>query len=85
MPSANHEYPFNNYDNRCSEKAVRYWQTASVVVEEGGEAHTVNVCQQCYNEQSVQQGKLLLRSWQWRAVAERKAHRSKIWNVMGNE
>ena len=29
-------------DNRCSEKAVRYWQFASVVVEEGGEAHTVN-------------------------------------------
>ena len=25
-------------DNRCSEKAVRYWQFASVVVEEGGEA-----------------------------------------------
>ena len=30
-------------DNRCSEKAVRYWQFASVVVEEGGEAHTVNL------------------------------------------
>ena len=25
-------------DNRCSEKATRYWQIASVVVE-GGEAH----------------------------------------------
>ena len=44
-------------DNRCSEKAVRYWQIASVLVEEGVEAHTVNVCQQCYNEQLVQQGK----------------------------
>ena len=30
------------WDNRCSEKAVRYWQFASVVVEEVGEAHTVN-------------------------------------------
>ena len=29
-------------DSRCSEKAVRYWQFASVVVEEGGEAHTIN-------------------------------------------
>ena len=26
-------------DNRCSEKAVTYWQIASMVVEEGGEAH----------------------------------------------
>ena len=33
-------------DNRCSEKAVRYWQSASMVVEEGGEAYTVNLCQQ---------------------------------------
>ena len=37
-------------DNRCSEKAVRYWQIASMVVEEGGEAHTINLCQQCCNE-----------------------------------
>ena len=37
----------------CSEKAVRHWQFASVVVEEGGEANTVNLCQQCYNERRV--------------------------------
>ena len=30
------------------EKAVRYWQFASVVVE-GGEARTVNLCKQCYD------------------------------------
>ena len=69
-------------DNRCSAKAVRYWQFASVVVEEGGDAHTVNLCQQCYNEQVVQQGKPRLKSWQWRAVVERKAHRGRIWKVM---
>ena len=40
-------------DNRCSEKAVWYWQIASMVVEEGGEAHTINLCQQCCNEQLV--------------------------------
>ena len=34
-------------DNRGSEKAVRSWQTASMVVEEGGEAHAINLCQQC--------------------------------------
>ena len=37
-------------DNRCSEKAIRYRQIASMVVEEGGESHTINLCQQCYNE-----------------------------------
>ena len=33
-------------DNQCSEKAVIYWQFASVVVDEGGEARTVKLCQQ---------------------------------------
>ena len=36
--------------NRCSEKAIRYLQTASMVVEKGGESRTINSCQQCYNE-----------------------------------
>ena len=26
---------------------IRYWQIASLVVEEGGEARTINLCQQC--------------------------------------
>ena len=72
-------------DNRCSEKAVRCWQFASVVVEEGGEAHTVNLCQQCCNEQMVQQGKPRLNSRQWRAVVENKAHRGRIMKIMGGE
>ena len=68
-------------DKRCSEKAVRYWQFESVMVEEGGEAHTINLCQQCYNEQMVQQGKPRLSSWQWRAVVEKKAHRGRMWKL----
>ena len=28
-----------------------------MVVEEVGEAHTINLCQQCYNEKLMQQGK----------------------------
>ena len=40
-------------DHRCSEKAIRYWQIASIVVEEGGEARTINLRQQCYNEKLV--------------------------------
>ena len=72
-------------DNRCSEKAIRYWQFASVVVEEGGEARTVNLCQQCYNERQAQQGEPRLNSWQRRAVVEKEAHRGRIWRIMGNE
>ena len=48
---------------RCSEKALRYWQTASMVLEEGGEAHTINLCEQCYSEQFVQQGKPRPKMW----------------------
>ena len=70
-------------DNRCSEKAIRYWQLAPVVVEGGGEA--VNLCQQCYNEQRVQQGKPRLNSWQWRAVVDKKAHRWRMCKIIGNE
>ena len=72
-------------DNRCSEKAVRYWQFASMGVEGGGEARTVNLCQQCCDERRVQQGKPRLNSWQWRAVVENKAHRGRKWKIMGNE
>ena len=75
----------NFIDNRCSDKAVRCWQFASVVVEEGGEVHTVNLCQQCCNKQMVQQGKPRPNAWQWKAVVEKKAHRGRMWKMMGNE
>ena len=37
-------------DNRCSDKALRFWQFASVVVEDGKESYTADLCRQCYNE-----------------------------------
>ena len=37
-------------DNRCSNKALRFWQFASVVVEDGKVSYTVNLCQQCYTK-----------------------------------
>ena len=77
--------PIHWCDNRCSEKAVGCWQFASVVVEEGGEAHTTNLCQQCCNEKLAQQGKQPLKLWQRRGVVEKKAHRARRWKVMGNE
>ena len=50
---------------------------ASMVVEEGGEAHTINLCQQCYNEQLVQQGEPRLIVWQWKGAVEKKASASR--------
>ena len=49
VPSAHSEPrgPIHWCDNRGSEEAVRSWQTVSMVVEEGGEAHAINLCQQC--------------------------------------
>ena len=32
-------------DNRCSDETIRCWQIASFVVEDDGEAHTINLCQ----------------------------------------
>ena len=85
MLYASHEDTFYFCDNRCSEKAVRCWQIASVVVEQGGEAHTIILCQQCCNERLVQQGKPRLKLWQWKGAVEKKAHRGRIWKVMGGE
>ena len=64
---------------------MRHWQIASMVVEEGDEAHTSNLCQQCYHEKITQQGKQPLKLWQWRGVVEKKARRGRIWKVVGNE
>ena len=56
-----------------------------MVVEEGGEAHTINLRQQGHNEQSVQQSKPRLKLWQCKGVVAKKAHRGIILKVIGNE
>ena len=70
-------------DNRCSDKALRFWQFASIVVDDVKESHTVNLCEQCYNERLTAQGLAPLKSWQWKAVVEQKAHRGRLWNMLG--
>ena len=65
-------------DNRCSDKALSFWQLVSVV-EDGEESYTANLCQQCYNEKLVAMGG----SWQWYAVVEEKAHRGRLWRTLG--
>ena len=72
-------------DNRCSDKALRYLQIPLMVIRESGEARTINLCKRCYNEKLVQQGKQSLKSKEWREVAERKAHRGRLWKIFGSE
>ena len=42
--------PLFRCDKQCSEKTLSYWQHASVVVSEGDEAYTTNLCQKCVNK-----------------------------------
>ena len=42
--------PLFRCDNQCREKTLSYWQLASVVVSEGDEAKTTNLCQKCFNK-----------------------------------
>ena len=67
-------------DTRCSEKAIRYWHTASRVIE-GGEARIVSLCKLCYNATLVRQGKQPLKLWEWKEVLEKQAHRGRLWKV----
>ena len=40
-----------------SEHGFKSHQIAAMVTEEGGEAHTINLCKRCYSERLVRQGK----------------------------
>ena len=87
VPSALSEPREADYwcDNRCSDKAPRYMQIASMVIEEGGEARTTNLCRLCHNAKLVQQGKQPLKSKKRKEVLEKKAHRGRLWKIFGSE
>ena len=42
--------PLFRCDNRCSEMTLSFCQFASVVMKEGEESYTTNLCQQCHNK-----------------------------------
>ena len=51
---------------------------ASVGVDDVKKSYTVNLCQQCKNERLTAQG-------QWKAVVEKKAHRGRLWRMLGKD
>ena len=69
--------------NQCSEKTLSCWQLASVVLNEGDEAKTTNLCQKCFNEHLQAKGEKPLSNVQWRQVVEKKAYRGRMWKMMG--
>ena len=62
--------PLFRCDRQCSEKTLSYWQLASVVVNEGDEAYTTNLCQKCFNKHMEAKGEEPLTNVKWRQVVK---------------
>ena len=60
-------------DNRCSDKALSFWQF-SVVIDCVTKSCMANLCQQCYNENSVVKG----------AVQSSRGEEGASWKIMEN-
>ena len=77
--------PLFRCDKQCSEKTLSHWQLASVVVNEGDEAYTTNLCQKCFNKHLQAKGEEPLTNVKWRQVVEKKAYRGGMWKMMERE
>ena len=76
---------FHLCDRKWREESFMVFQLAAVVTEEGGTAHTINLCKQCYNERRLKQGERPVKSAQWREMMGRKALCGKLWKAFGME
>ena len=74
--------PLFRCDNQCSEKTLSFWHLASVAIKE---SYTTNLCQKCYNESLKAKEDEPLTKWQWHEFTEKKAHRGRLWKMMGKE
>ena len=53
----------------------RFNQIGTMVTEEGGEAHTINLCERCYNERLARQGKQPVKAAEWRENCRAKSRK----------
>ena len=60
-------------------------KAASVVLNEGGEAYTTNLCQKCFSKHLQAKGEGPLSSVKWIQVVEKKAYRGIIWKKKEKE
>ena len=74
--------PLFRCDNQCSEKTLSFWQFASVVIKEGEESYTTNLCQQCYNKHLEEKGEKSLTNLQWYEFCGEKGA---SWKAVENE
>ena len=72
-------------DNRCSDKATRFWQIASMVVEEGGKKPAQSICVNSAAMKRCAAGQTATEIMAMERVVEKKAHRGKVWKVFGCE
>ena len=47
IPSAVSEPRWDVCENECIQEGFKFCQLVAIVVEEGGAAHTINLCKQC--------------------------------------
>ena len=58
IPSAVREprWALHMCDDKCREKGFEFFHIAAIVSEEGGVAHTTNLCKGCCNERRLKRG-----------------------------
>ena len=59
-------------DKQCREKSFSYGQSASVVINEGQESYTTNLCWKCFNNSLKAEGEKTLTTVQWRQLVEKR-------------
>ena len=69
--------PLFRCGNQCSEKTLSYWQLAYLVIFEGEESYTTNLCQKCFNSSLKAKGEKPLTNVQRRWVVEKKTYRGR--------
>ena len=80
IPSAVSEprWALHMCDSKSSKEGFKFYQLAAIVMEGGG-AHTINQCKQCYNVMGLKRGEREVTAPRWREVIEEKALRGKLW------
>ena len=66
-------------------KVSSFHQLAAIVVEDGGAAHTINVCKHGYNLMRMKRGERKVSASRWREIIEQKNFRGKLWVASGME
>ena len=72
-------------DNKCKEKGFKFFEIAAIVMEEGGAAHTIDLCWRCYGGRRLTRGEKEVTAAKWSALVQQKAFRGKLWAAFDME